>query len=90
MQEIKINERTIFGTIFPVRWNEKGEVVTLVIDTTDQDEYYIAQNKKGKELLSFIHHQVEIQGTLSESDNGNFVIHVKNYKLMNEKNEGPL
>jgi hypothetical protein len=88
MQEAKIGELIISGTIFPARWNERGEVVTLVIDTTNQDEYYIAQNKKGKELLSFIHHQVEIQGTLREGDNGNFVINVKNYKLINEKNEG--
>ena len=88
MQEVKTDERTISGTIFPARWNERGEVVTLVIDTTDQGEYYIAQNKKGKELLTFIHHQVEIQGTLREGDNGNFVIHVKNYRLINKKNVG--
>ena len=88
MKEIKKDELTISGTIFPAKWNEKGEIVTLVIDTTDQDEYYIAHNKKGKELLSFIRVPVEIQGTLSEGDNGNFVIHVKNYKPINEKNEG--
>jgi len=88
MQEVKTDERTISGTIFPAKWNERGEVVMLVIDTTDQDEYYVAPNKKGKELLSFIHHQVEITGSLSDGDNGGFVIHVKNYKIINNKGEG--
>ena len=88
MQEGKTKELTLYGTLFPTKWDDKGQVERLVIDTVDQDEYFIAQNKKGKELLRFIRHQVEIKGTLREGDDGNFVINVGSYRMINEKNEG--
>ena len=81
MEELKSNGRKIDGTIFPARWDEKGQIAGLVIDTDDQDEYFIALNRKGKELLPYIHHEVELTGTLKEDDDGHYVINVKSFRI---------
>lgn len=88
MVEGKTKELTICGTLFPTKWDDKGQVERLVIDTVDQDEYYITQNKMGKELLRFTHQQVEIKGTLRESDDGHFFINVKSYRIIKGESEG--
>jgi hypothetical protein len=75
-------ERTIRGTIFPVEWDGNDNVVRVVIDTPDQDGYLIDQNKKGKELLDFIRHEVEVSGTMREDEEGGLIFKVKEYSLI--------
>ena len=84
-----IIERTIIGTIFPAKWDENGKVTRVLIDTSDQDqdEYLIADNKKGKELLGLIHHKVEVTGTVRELDNDDLYFDVVNYKTKENNDE---
>lgn len=84
MNETKSTERTIRGTLFPAKWDERGEVKGLVIDTDDQDEYFIAQNGKGKELIKFIHENVSLTGVVSEGERGFYNFHVKSYKIQDK------
>ena len=86
MREGKTDEKTICGILYPTRLNEKGLVERLVIDTTDQDEYFINLNKKGKELLKYLRHNVEVTGIIVEDNDGNFIMNVMSYRLM-EDNE---
>ena len=73
--------------IFPAKWDEKGQVIRLVIDTSEQDEYFISLNKKGKELLKHLRQNVEVTGDLTEGKDGNFIINVISYRLMeNDEN----
>lgn len=73
--------------IFPGKWDEKRQVERLVIDTADQDEYFISLNKKGKELLKYLRQNVEITGDLTEDKDGNFIMNVISYRLMkNDEN----
>jgi len=84
MEEEKSHkERKITGTIFPARWDNEGKVTRLVIDTMDQDEYFIDQNKKGKELFGFINHNVEVSGIVREDEEGHYIINVREYALIN-------
>jgi hypothetical protein len=82
MRDNKKNERIICGMIFPAKWDEKGEVERLVIDTADQDEYFIGFNKKGKELVKYLRRNVEVTGDLTEDKDGNFIMNVIRYRLM--------
>lgn len=75
-------ERTIRGTIFPVKWDENDNVVRVVIDTPDQDGYLIDRNKKGKELLEYIRREVEVSGAIREDEDGNLIFKVKEYSLI--------
>ncbi|MFH1933244.1 MAG: hypothetical protein ABIN18_16845 [Pseudomonadota bacterium] len=75
-------EPTIRGTIFPVEWDKNDNVVQVVIDIPDQEGYLIDQNKKGKELLEFIRHEVEISGSIREDEDGNLIFNVKEYSLI--------
>ena len=79
-------ERTITGKIYPSRWDEHHKITRIIIDTTDedQDEYHIENNKCGKELLDYIHHEVELTGTITENDRGDMVINVKNYEILGD------
>ncbi|MFH1351680.1 MAG: hypothetical protein ABII26_12215 [Pseudomonadota bacterium] len=77
-------ELRITGTIFPARLDDKGNPTRLVIDTTDQDEYFIDSNKKGKELFDHMHQRVELTGTVREDEDGNYIINVRDYYLISE------
>jgi hypothetical protein len=82
----KPKERTIRGKIFPAQWDENGQVNGIVIDTTDQDEYHIEGNDRGKELLKFIRRDVELTGTIREGETGQFVFTVQGYNLIDDLN----
>lgn len=75
-------ELKIRGRIFPARRDHEGNVTRLVIDTVDQDEYFIDLNKKGKELFEFINRNVEVIGIVREDEDGNYIINVREYILM--------
>lgn len=85
----KPRELTVKGTLFPAKWNESNEVVRLLIDTTDQDEYLIGPNQKGREMLALVHRDVEIVGTVKEGENGAFVLNVSHYRLLDSPPEPP-
>ena len=76
-------KRTLCGTIFPVEWDRNDNVVGIVIDTPDKDEYLIEQNKKGKELLAYIRRKVKVSGTMTREDEyGDLIFRVKEYSLI--------
>lgn len=84
MRGTKPKELTVRGTIFPAKWDENRNVVNIVIDTTDEDEYLIDQNKNGRELLGFINRKVEITGTVRETDDNEFIFNVRTYTLLDD------
>jgi hypothetical protein len=77
---------TITGIIIPAEWGENDEVTAVSIQTTDDEEYLVDPNKKGKELLDFIDWQVEATGIVKEED-GNAIFKVSSYSLMDEDEE---
>ena len=84
MKGTRPKELTVQGTIFPAKWDENRNVVRIVIDTTDEDEYFIDQNKNGRELLGFINRKVEITGTVRETDDNEFIFNVRTYTLLDD------
>jgi len=75
----KGNDSKISGLILPVEWDEHDNIIGVVIETTDEESYIVEADKKGKELLKFIHREVEATGKIREGEYGNMYIKLKNY-----------
>ena len=75
-------EYTIRGVIFPTDWDEDDNIVAVVIDTEDEDEYFVSQNKKGRELCALVGKKIEVTGVVSEEQDGNRVLDVKRYNII--------
>ena len=77
-------EQTVRGVLFPAKREINNQTVRLLIDTTEQDAYLIRPSKKGNELDDFVHREVEITGTVKETDEGDFIFEVKAYRLLGD------
>ena len=75
-------ETTVRGTIFPAERDGEGNILRVVIDTEEQDAYFIDPHGKGKELLKLLDHKVQLNGALKEDVKGNWIISVKAYTLL--------
>ena len=83
----QVREITVTGTLFPARFDKKGNVTGLVIDTPDQDNYLIENKGMGTELMHFIGADVEVTGTLKENERGDFYIRIKKYRILSNAQE---
>jgi len=72
---------TLTGIVIPADWNDHQEVVAAALATADEKEYRIAGNKKGKELLDALQHQVEATGALKRDEKGRNVITIRHYMV---------
>jgi len=75
----KTQNTTLTGIVIPADWNDDQEVIAAALATADEKEYQIGGNRKGKELLAFLQHQLEVTGTLGKDDKGRPVITVRRY-----------
>jgi len=82
VQREKGVETTISGIIIPIDWDDYDDVTNVAIQTSDEEEYLVDKNKKGKELLAFIEEEVEVTGTLIEDEDGNFIIKINEFSLI--------
>ena len=81
LSKMESTELVIQGTLFPAKWDERGEIKDLILDTDDQDEYLIAQTGKGKELIGLIHKKMTLIGVVREVDKGPSLFHVRDYRI---------
>jgi len=88
MKTNNVIERTIIGNIFPVKKDQDGKVIRVLIDSSDQDQdqYFITNNKIGNELLDLVNHKVQVTGYVNENDNGDLMFNVRSYKTINDSN----
>jgi hypothetical protein len=69
---------TLTGIVIPTDWEDQ-EVVAIALATADEKEHRIDKNKKGKDLLAYLQHQIEATGVLSKDEKGMDVITIKRY-----------
>jgi len=60
---------TIKGIVIPMDWDERGDVIAAAISTHGEEEYLFDCDKKGKELIDYLQHEVEVTGALRENNN---------------------
>lgn len=75
-------EDTISGIVIPVEWDDDDDVIGVAIQTSDEEEYRVDGNKKGRELLDLIEQEVEVSGMIREDEYDNFIIKVNEYSLI--------
>lgn len=76
----------IRGVVVPRIWDKDGRVVAITILTHDEDEYYVENDGRGKELKTFIRENVEVLGSV-KPQNGIKVIQVNKFRLYREFEE---
>jgi uncharacterized membrane protein len=74
-------EESITGTVYADDWDEKGNVVLVVIETADGGLYYVSEDAKGKELLKLVDKNVKATGVIQDSG-GEKIITVVSYEIM--------
>ena len=72
---------TLTGIVIPADWNDRQELISAALATSDEKEYRIAGTKKGKELLDCLQRQIEAIGVLTRDEKGRNVITVKRYSV---------
>lgn len=80
------NMNIIQGIVIPVNWDKKGNVVDAAIFTRDEDEFFIEKNKKGKELLDFLHKELEVSGLIKEIK-GKKTVTISTYNVLKKGGE---
>ena len=85
----KEKEQTLRGTLLPIEWDENDRVVQIVLDTPGQVGYLIHSDGKGRELLQLLRQEVEVTGTLKADEEGDFIISVNGYKLLDNDGVNP-
>ena len=84
--------KTIQGTVVATEWDEddnvSGVAISVVVEPEDEteeayvEEYIVADNAKGHELLNLVGEEVEATGTLETDEDGYITITVMSYKIM--------
>ena len=75
-------ENTISGIVMPTEWDDYDDVTSVAIQTSDEKEYLVDRNKKGKELLELIEEEVAATGVVREDGDSNYIIKVNEYSVL--------
>jgi hypothetical protein len=72
---------TVRGIVIPVDWDEEGNILAAAVSGSDEQVYVIEQDEKGKEVLEFIRHEVEVDGVVRKAIKGRKTVTVKSHRL---------
>jgi hypothetical protein len=72
------------GIIIPANWDNKGNVVDLVLAARDEEEYLIGDKEQVTRLKSFLRQEVKIKGILRTKE-GKKIIKVKKFSKLKKQ-----
>ena len=75
-------EESVIGTVTAATTDSAGKVTAVKI-VSDEGDYLVANNDKGKELLKFVDKDVDASGTVKESG-GKKTITVTEFEVIEE------
>jgi len=78
---------TIRGILIPSAWNEKGDIVAVVIATYEEEKYLVSDKAMVQNLLSFLRKRVVVNGIINRQD-ANRIIDIKDVKIDTLKSKG--
>ena len=78
---------TIRGILIPNAWNEKGDVVALVIATYNEEKYLVSDRPMVQKLLSLLRKRVVVNGIIHRQD-PNRVIDIRDVKIDMDTSKG--
>jgi hypothetical protein len=71
---------TIQGIVTPETWDEDFNVSTVKISAADEEDYVVARNRKGEELLRHLRESLRVSGTIRKSKDGTRIIIVNDFR----------
>jgi hypothetical protein len=75
------NVVTFKAAVYPVGWDEKGNVTDVSLLTIDGTEVFVVHNAVGDELLKLIEKNVNVTGPVLEDKDGKKKITVYKYEI---------
>jgi len=75
-------EMSITGMVFADDWDDEDNVTAVVIETAEGEFYNVSEDAKGKELYKLVDKNVKVTGTVIEDIDGEKVITVMAYEVM--------
>ena len=72
------------GIVFPAKWDSRGKVIQVILDTLDQGQYHIENEGSGKGLWHLLSCEVEVQGSVKKDESGNTILRVSSYCLLED------
>lgn len=63
----------IKGIIIPTNWDAKGNVIGMAIATHKEEEYFIEDDGKAAQLISYLQQEVKITGVLKNRGDKKFI-----------------
>ncbi|MBU2552011.1 MAG: hypothetical protein KKB20_26610 [Proteobacteria bacterium] len=80
-ESIKGKSARVQGLVIPAQWDDKGNVVGVVVAAYDEQEYLVEGAPKADELLCLVQREVEIVGRFRGTRDGRTVIRLENFRL---------
>ena len=74
-----VSKRIFKGIIIPSGWDTEGGIKSISLQTIDEDEFLIENNKFGNELMDFINAKVEVKGKVRERIDGKKSLSVREF-----------
>ena len=75
------NVVTFKAAVYPVGWDEKGNVTDVSLLTIDGTEVFVVHNAVGDELLKLVEKNVNVTGPVLEDKDGKKKITVYKYEI---------
>jgi hypothetical protein len=72
---------TVRGTVVEDDWDDDDNVIAVAI-SSDEEYYVVDKRGKGKDLLKLVDKEVEVKGTVKEDEDGNRIITVRSYQVL--------
>jgi len=83
----KNQKLNIQGIVIPSKWDGKGTVTEVTIQTFDEKVYTVELTGKGEALLGFIRKKVEVSGKFRPQQDGKTLVQVHSFDTLNGKNK---
>jgi len=80
MAQKKDSQNVYIGILTPSGWDEKGNILTISLQTIDENEYIIEKNEMEMELRSYINEKLQVKGKVKKRMDGKKSLHVEDYK----------
>ena len=82
----KTYNASIAGYIIASDWDENDNIVEISLQA-EIDDYFIVQNRFGKELIEQVDKKVEIRGVVTEDRDGTKWLKVSKYEILSDYDE---
>ncbi len=78
----------ISGIVIAAKWNDKGDVTGITIQTHDEKVYLVEPDRIGYELLKFVRKTVTVCGKIREQEIGPALLRVQSYEILADTSNG--